>query len=160
MAIRCTMSLICMVALVATPCAADTPYTVPGTVFACTIGQRQVSVTQDGGNFTYRFGTRHSAEKTIIGSVSRSNLFWRSELFAHASQEQMRFRDGRYSYVLYVDFSTPNYDGEGARDNAGIVVFNGTQRIATLHCDDTAYFELTQEQIAILPVDSAQYVVF
>lgn len=140
--------------------AASTPYAAPGTIFACSIGQRNVSVTRSGDTYTYRYGTTRHTEKTIIGSAARHNLFWHYDLFPHSATQQMRFSEGRYSYVLYVDFMTPNYEGKGARDEAGIVVFNGTRRISTLHCQDSANFELTQEELAALPADTAAYSVF
>lgn len=100
------------------------------TVFACSLGAKQVSVTASGNQLLYRFGTSGRTELAITGSVARNNLFFRSARFA-GIENQLRFTNGRFSYVV---FSLAGNPGAGARGVSGLTVFDGQRTVSELTC--------------------------
>jgi hypothetical protein len=99
----------------------------PVTIFDCHLpGGKLVTVTQDGGSFTYRHGTAHSTDMKITGDANSGNVFYWSGRYTNI-EEQLRFTKGDYSYIV---FSLPANANLGADAVSGIEVLKGTKDIS------------------------------
>jgi|GEM_PF-3546622 len=121
-------------------------------VFACSVGKKAVSVTQEGGRFTYVFGAAGKADISIVGSAAQKNLFYREDRFA-GMEHQLRFTNGEYSYIVY------NMEGNGQMGAAaisGLTVMKGMTVIADMPCKRYAEFGVGFDYTS-LPADTAAY---
>jgi hypothetical protein len=121
-------------------------------VFACSLGNKSVSVTAAGSTLTYRFGTAAKAEMTIIGSAALGNIFYRSDRYA-SMEYQLRFANGTYSYIVY---SMGANASTGTRPVSGLVVMKGKTRIADMSCVRQAAFS-TAFDLNALAEDTEAY---
>ena len=126
---------------------ADTP------VFACSLGKKQVSVRSAGRSLIYLFGSAKKTELTIVGSVANRNLFYRTDRYA-SIQNQLRFTNGRYSYVVH---SVGPNKSVGASGDSGLVVMDGLKRISDLSCRRWTELSLGAFASWGLPEDDEQY---
>ncbi len=121
-------------------------------VFACAFGDRSVAISISGDLMQYRFGPAAKAELELAIPLASPDLSHHFTLYAHASERWLRLRNGAYSYVAFTLFSTPNYDGTGGYDVAGLLVLKDDQPIARLDCDQPVQFGGTFD-LALLPDD-------
>lgn len=99
----------------------------PVTIFDCHLpAGKLVTVTQDGGTFTYRHGTAHHTDLTITGSADSGNLFYWSGRYTNIEQ-QLRFTKGDYSYIVFSLGANANLGSDGV---SGVEVLKGTKIIS------------------------------
>ena len=99
----------------------------PVTIFDCHLpAGKWVTVTQDGDRFTYRHGTAHGTDLTITGDAHSGNVFYWSGRYTNIEQ-QLRFTQGDYSYIVFSLGANPNLGADG---DSGIEVFKGTRIIS------------------------------
>jgi hypothetical protein len=126
--------------------------TAPQPVFACSLGKKSVSVTAQGDQLTYTFGTKAKTEMSIVGSADQKNVLYRQARYA-GMEHQLRFVNGDYSYIVY------NMEGNGrsgASASSGLVVMKGTETVADMHCAHYAEFGLGFD-LSSLPEDTDDY---
>ena len=122
-------------------------------VFSCSLGKKQVSVHAVGDELVYKFGTRTKAELTIIGSVARHNVFFRTARFANI-ENQLRFTNGRFSYIV---FSLGGNPSVGARAVSGLTVMNGTKPVSEFTCRRWTELDSSTFNSSQLPMDGEEY---
>lgn len=135
----------------ATLAAAESPRT--ETVFACSLGAKQVSVRAVGTEIVYRFGTRDRAALTIVGSAAKRNLFYRTARYS-GIENQLRFANGRYNYIV---FSLGANAPVGARGVSGLTVMDGTKIVAEHSCRRWSDLDSRTFDFSTLPEDGEQY---
>ena len=128
-------------------------------VFACSFGAKQVLVTGSDANLAYRFGTKISDEIKLVGSPERENVHYLIDRFAHSYNQQLRFKNGAFSYVLFNRWSSADYQGKGAENTSGLVVLRGKREIARMKCVSGEGFSESFD-LSKLPTDSEDYSVF
>jgi hypothetical protein len=133
-------------------CTLITPCARAAGVFACSVGKKAVSVTQDGGRFTYTFGAPGRADISIVGSAAQKNVFYREDRYA-GMEHQLRFSNGEYSYIVY---NMEGNDRTGAAASSGLVVMKGTKTIADLPCARYTEFGVGFDYNT-LPADTEAY---
>lgn len=121
-------------------------------IFRCSFGAREVSVTQDGGRLTYRFGRAGRPELTLTGDARSGNLFYHRTLYARGEDQTLRFGNGGYSYVIFNGWSAPNRNLEGARDFSGLLILRGMRVIRRLNCREGGDF-IERPIFSTLPQD-------
>jgi hypothetical protein len=121
-------------------------------VFACSVGKKAVSVTEEGGRFTYMFGAPGKPDISIVGSAAQKNLFYREDRYA-GMEHQLRFINGEYSYIVY---NMEGNDRTGAAAISGLTVMKGTQTIADMPCKRYAEFGVGFDY-STLPADTEAY---
>lgn len=122
-------------------------------VFSCSLGQKQVSVRAVGDELVYKFGTRTRTELTIIGSVARGNVFFRTARFANI-ENQLRFTNGRFSYIV---FSVGGNPSVGARALSGLTVMKATKPVSELTCRRWTELDSSTFNSSQLPADGEEY---
>jgi len=138
-------------AILAAPAAAPSP--APAPIFTCRLGAASATVTRGaGGALVYRYVERGRPGLTITGSAVRGNLFQRIGSYA-ATEYQLRFANGGYSYVLYSMASSAR---AGSSPVSGLVVLRGMKRIVDRPCRPFAAFANTGV-FAGLPEDGEAY---
>ncbi|HQT67207.1 MAG TPA: hypothetical protein PLC74_06365, partial [Acetobacteraceae bacterium] len=127
------------------------------TIFECHLpGGKLVTVTQDGGTFTYRHGTAHGTDMTITGDAHSGNLFYWSGRYTNLEQ-QLRFTSGAYSYIVFSLAANANL-GSGA--DSGIEVLKNQKIISDTTGDkDTCspWSDLNIVNESDLPEDDASW---
>ena len=131
----------------------------PKRVFACSFGAKQVLVTGSDANLVYRFGTKDSDEIKLVGNPVRENLRYLIDRFAHSYNQQLRFKNGEFSYVLFNRWSSAGHQGKGEENTSGLVVLRGKKEVARLKCKSGEGFSETFD-LSKLPADSDDYSVF
>lgn len=122
------------------------------TVFHCSFGAREASVTQEGARLTYRFGRPGRPELTLTGDAASGTLFYHRTLYARGEDQTLRFVNGDYSYVIFSGWSAPNYFQEGARDYSGVLVLRRGHVVRRLNCRSGGDF-IEREIFFTLPQD-------
>ncbi|WP_026792258.1 hypothetical protein [Pleomorphomonas oryzae] len=122
------------------------------TIFSCAIGKRTASVTLADGQLTYHFGTRAHDELTIVGTPASGNVFQMAQRYA-GMEYQLRFKSDDYSYILYAAEGNPQV---GAAANSGLVILQGTDRIADRSCAKFTEFAVPLDGLGI-PEDTEDY---
>jgi hypothetical protein len=132
---------------------AATPEGLPTKVFACSIGDKKVSVITVGGRLIYRYGTASKDELSIVGVPGAGNIHWLEGRFA-GMEYQLRFTNGEYSYIIYATEGNAN---SGAEATSGLIVARGTKIISNRSC--SRYAELVMPDVDALgiPMDSETY---
>jgi hypothetical protein len=110
----------------------------PETLFACAIGRKRVEISQQGGRLTYRFGRPGRPELLLDAAAGDVRHYY--NLYPRGEDRHLRFASGRHGYVVYNIFNAPNHDGNGAVDQAGVLVLDGEKVIARLRCRDGGQF--------------------
>jgi hypothetical protein len=121
-------------------------------IFRCSFGAREASVTQDGGQLTYRFGRAGRPELTLTGDAASGTLFYHRTLYARGEDQTLRFVSGDFSYVIFNGWSAPNYDQEGARDYSGLLVLRRGRVIRRMSCREGGDF-IERPIFSTLPQD-------
>jgi hypothetical protein len=146
-----TLLLLALAALPFGPASAQSAGT-PQPIFSCMVGKKAVSVSSVGNQLIYRFGTLAKPEMSIIGDARSGNVLWMTQRYAGIEQ-QLRFKNGEYSYALY---SMEGNGRTGVNPVSGLVVFHGTKSIADIPC--LKYTEFTGDfDFSTLPEDSDTY---
>jgi hypothetical protein len=117
----------------------------PTTIFSCAIGQKIASVTLADGQLTYHYGTGTHDELTIVGNPAADNVFQMAQRYA-GMEYQLRFVNDGYSYILYAAEGNPQV---GAAAVSGLVVTQGTDRIADKACKAFAEFAVPLDGLGI-----------
>ena len=115
-------------------------------IFACSLGKKSVSVTAVGKQLTYKFGTPTNTEISIIGSAGEKNVLYREDRYA-GMEHQLRFVNGRYSYVVY------NMEGNrmtGVSPISGLIIKDGTKTIGYMACVHYSEFSIGFDYTSIL----------
>ncbi len=117
-------------------------------VFSCVFMDKQsVTVTVKGDQFSFTLGDTH-----ITGSGKSGNVAYHHEMWPHAEDKQLRFRQGDNSYVLFNRWASPNNEGDGSIDYSGLLIFKGYDKIDLKFCDDSGQF-LSDFDLSTLPDD-------
>jgi hypothetical protein len=124
----------------------------PKTIFTCSIGKKTASVTLTDGRLTYHFGTGPHDELTIVGIPASGNVFQRTQRFA-GMEYQLRFKTDDYSYILYASEGSAEV---GAASISGLVILQGTDRIADRSCTRFTEFSVPLDGLGI-PEDTEDY---
>ena len=122
------------------------------TIFACSIGEKTVSVTAADGRLTYHYGTGLKDEMTIIGTPTSGNVFQMSQRFA-GMEYQLRFTNGEYSYIVY---DSEGNGRVGAAASSGLVVTRDTKHISDRSCARFTEFTVSLDSFGI-PEDTDTY---
>lgn len=121
-------------------------------LFACRIGTHTVSVTDTGGQLSYRYGTAGKDEMRIVAATKSGKVFQMQQRFADP-EYQLRFENGAYSYVV---FSMEGNGRSGAQPVSGLVVMKGTKVLSNKFC--SPYEDLTVPPSSEdVPEDSGTY---
>lgn len=104
------------------------------TLFACSAGVDRVTVTKVGKRLTYTFKHQGQTELTITGDAQSGAVFYRRTTFPHAEHQQLRFRRGAFSYVIFNRWAAPDYDQRGAEDFSGLLVLRGRHLLRRIDC--------------------------
>jgi hypothetical protein len=121
-------------------------------VFACSLGNRSVSVTAIGDQLTYKFGTPTHTELSIVGSAGQGNILYRIKRYA-SMEYQLRFVSDRYSYIVY---SMGANRTTGSASVSGLTVMEGTKVIKDLPCKHFTVFG-ANFALGSLPEDTEEY---
>lgn len=106
------------------------------TVFSCQLsGGKIATVTQDGGQFLYRYGSAGRAELTIEGTAANGRLFKQAALHGGTYDVQLRFVSGAYSYIVH---SFPRSDIVDNVPRSGLMVFRDGRKIMDRNCSPWA----------------------
>lgn len=102
----------------------------PAPIFSCSFGTKQVLVTGTPDAMTYQFGSLGNVEKTITAGRATGNVFYHADNMRYMPK-QLRFTVGSTSYMLYhLEYA----DGSGAEYVQGLIVLQGTKKLANLKC--------------------------
>lgn len=121
-------------------------------VFSCDLGEKTVTVTTEGSQLIFNYGNI-----LIRGNVDSGNVAYHHEMWAHAEDKQLRFRQGDNSYVIFNRWASPSYEGKGATDYSGLLIFKGYDKIDLKFCNDSGEF-LSNFDLSTLP-DDAEHVI-
>ena len=121
-------------------------------LFTCRIGAHTVSVTDDGGQLAYHYGTAGKDELSIVGTARSGNVLQLEQRFA-GMEYQLRFRNGAFSYIVY---SSEGNGRSGAAATSGLVVMQDARRISDKACSPYAELTLPPASEAV-PQDSDAY---
>lgn len=106
------------------------------TVFSCRLPRGKiVTVTQDGGQFLYRYGTAGRPELTIEGTTANGRIFKQAAVHGGSYDIQLRFVSGEYSYIVH---SFPRSDIVDNVPTSGLIVFRGGRKIMDRNCSPWA----------------------
>lgn len=122
------------------------------TIFSCSIGKKTASVTLADGQLTYHYGIRGHDELTIVGIPASGNVFQMAQRYA-GMEYQLRFKTDDYSYILYASEGNAQ---AGAAAVSGLVILQGTDRIADRSCARFTEFSIPLDTLGI-PEDTEAY---
>ena len=124
------------------------------TVFECALTNgTTVRVTQQGQRLTYRYGTPRRAELTLSGTPTSRNVFHLAERY-YSILHQLRFQNGRHSYVVY---SLPGSTTADARGSFGVAVLRDGRRVSDTQCRRSTEFQAGFDLMQSLPQDEDRY---
>lgn len=99
------------------------------TLFQCTLRNgKTVSVTAQGDNFTYRYGTLRKAERILRATVRSGTAYHKQERRWEIAT-QIRFTSGEYSYIVH---EIPTHRSGDPKGSSGVMVMRG-KRVITDH---------------------------
>jgi hypothetical protein len=133
-------------------CFAATAEGSPAKVFACSIGDKQVSVATVDGRLVYRYGTASKADLSIVGIPGAGNIHWLRASFA-GGEAQLRFTNGEYSYIVY----SVEGSNAGATGGSGLIVARGTKVISDRSCSRYEDWAMPDVDALGIPMDSDAY---
>ena len=122
------------------------------TIFACSIGNKRVSVTHADGGLAYHYGIGIKDEMSIVGIPASGNVFQMAQRFA-GMEYQVRFKNGEYSYIVY---SSEGNGRVGAAAISGLVIMKGTKQISDRPCRQFTEFAASLDSLGI-PEDTDAY---
>lgn len=118
-------------------------------VFSCILMDKQsVIVTAEGNQLHFTFG-----DIRIIGDAKSGNVAYHHEIWSHAEDKHLRFRQGDNSYVLFNRWAAPNDEGNSAISYSGLLIFKGYDKIDLKFCHDSGQF-LSDFDLTTLPDDA------
>jgi hypothetical protein len=121
-----------------------------GSLFHCTLANgKNVSVTICGEQIIYRYGRGSRAELTLNGTPRSRNVFYGGGRYV-SPQYQLRFQNGRYSYIVHTMEANPRMDSSGI---SGLVVMRDARTILDLSCRRWTGFTGSYELRDALPID-------
>lgn len=136
-------------ALLATPGVASAE-----TAFECALRNgKTVRVNVEGDRITYRYGTARRAELTLSGTPASGNVFHFSERYFNILH-QLRFQNGRHSYIVY---SLPGSTRADARGSFGVTVLRDGRRVSDTQCRRETEFQAGFDLFGRLPQDEDRY---
>jgi hypothetical protein len=102
------------------------------TIFSCRLPRGKiVTVTRDGEQFLYRYGTAGRTELTIEGTEANGRIFKQASVHGGTYDIQLRFVSGEYSYIVH---SFPRSDIVDNVPRSGLMVFRGGKKIMDRNC--------------------------
>lgn len=123
-------------------------------VFQCVLRNgKTVSVTAQGERLTYRYGTPRRAELTLTGTPSSRNVFHFSGRYFNILN-QLRFQNGRHSYIVY---SLPGSRTADAKGSYGVMVLRDGRRVGDTQCRRETEFQGGFDLFQRLPQDDERY---
>lgn len=134
-------------------CFVAAPEGSPVKVFACSIGDKKVSVTTVDGRLVYRYGTASKDDLSIVGMPGSGNIHWLEGRFA-GMERQLRFTNGEYSYIIYAAEGNAN---SGAAGTSGLIVARGKRVISERSCSRYTDLDLPDVNELGIPMDSEAY---
>lgn len=143
---RAAIALFCLLDMLTAEAGAET-------LFHCSFGTREASVTQQGAQLTYRFGRAGRPQLVLTGNASSGTIFYHRTLYARGEDQTLRFTNGGYSYVIFNGWSAPNLYLEGARDFSGLLVLRRGRVVRRLDCREGGDF-VEREIFTTLPQDT------
>jgi hypothetical protein len=124
------------------------------TMFECRLTNgKNVRVSSQGNRLTYRYGTARRAELTLSGTATSGNVFHFAERY-YSMMHQLRFQNGRYSYIVY---SLPGSERADARGAFGVTVLRDGARIGGSSCRRETEFQAGFNFFESLPQDDERY---
>ncbi len=122
----------------------------PKPVFSCQIGTKTVRIEAVNDKLIYHYGVGDRDEMMIIGDMHSGNPKYSYSPHLDFSQTQVRFKNGQYSYIVYVD------DAKDTEMNAaaGLMVLKGKTKISDKDCTTPATFGV---DLSGLPLDDDEY---
>jgi hypothetical protein len=107
------------------------------TVYQCDYGASVLSVCEDHGQVSYRYG-RPGAPQIAISSNGHDGAAHYAETtgVGGADQIQMRFTRGIYNYIVFAGDSLPYREGGPIRN--GVAVTRSGRTLSTRLCPDTS----------------------
>jgi len=104
-------------------------------VFSCELNGTTAQVMAEGEQLTFVMG-----DLSIKANPDNDNIAYYHEMWMHAEDKQLRFRQGDDSYVLFNRWASPNYEGEGALDYSGLLILKGYDQIDLQFCLNSSEF--------------------
>ena len=121
-------------------------------LFTCKLGAHAVSVTDDGGQLDYRYGTPGKDEMSIIAPAKSGRVLQMEQRFA-GMEYQLRFKNGEVSYIVY---SSEGNGRSRAAAVSGLVVMKGAKVLSDKSCSPYADLMLPPASDGV-PQDSDFY---
>ena len=123
-------------------------------VFQCNLRNgKNVSVTAQGDRLTYRYGSSRRAELTLTGTPGSRNVFHFSGRYFNILN-QLRFQNGRHSYIVY---SLPGSRTADATGTYGVMVLRDGRRVSDTQCRRETEFRGGFDLFQRLPQDDERY---
>lgn len=123
-------------------------------VFECSLRNgKTVSVTAQGDHMSYRYGTPRRAELRLSGTPSSGNVFHFLGRYYNILH-QLRFQNGRYSYIVY---SLPGSRVADAKGRYGVMVLRDGRPISDTQCRREMEFQGGFALFDRLPQDDERY---
>lgn len=113
----------------------------PNFAFQCSLGRDAVGVTTESGRLVFRLGPPARARRTIVEDPAAANVLYRYQSWSTSSFQQLRFRDGAASFVVYNFFRAADYFGRGSADRSGLLVLDGERVVARRRCRSGGHFD-------------------
>ncbi|SKB28957.1 hypothetical protein [Sphingopyxis flava] len=127
-----------MSAALALALALSAPASLPGPVFECSFGAKQLRVTQEKDALVYRYGTKARTELRIAADAKSGRVFYHRTLYPRGEDQTLRFVNGDFSYVVFAHWTAPpsndiDFDVPAAQ-YGGLIVMRGDAIISTRIC--------------------------
>ncbi|MXO66711.1 hypothetical protein [Altericroceibacterium endophyticum] len=103
-----------------------------GSVFACSLGDEAVYVSETDGRYTYRYGKSGAPELTLIRQADE--LTSTHDFGTLDGIKELRFDNGEYSYVLFFEGLSDNYGTDEAYKASGLRVMRQGKMLSERHC--------------------------
>ena len=103
------------------------------TIFRCSLGAREATVTLEGDQLTYRYGRPRRPEIAITGNPAIGNPSYHRELFARGEHQTLRFRAAGHSYLVHSLWSAPSGNSPELVE-AGVIVMRGDTVVREFRC--------------------------
>jgi hypothetical protein len=118
-------------------------------IFSCDLGDTTLTVNTENNQLSFAYGDTH-----ITGN---NHAAYHHDMWPHAEDHQLRFRQGDNSYVIFNRWASPDYEGNAAVDYSGLLIFKGYDKIDLKFCKDSAQF-LPGFDLTSLPDDGKNIV--
>lgn len=129
----------------------------PETVFQCSFGKKQVSVTRAGTMYLYAFGLPGKPEIRVVGDPSKRNVFVSGDFGTLDGNKNLRIVNGRYSYVVFLEGLTKDYETARGWTGSGLAVFDGAKQISKFACRGGFGFRQNWDSLSTPPDDPADF---